>query len=306
MNDLALVSIADWDACQKLGKRSSSPAETELKTIHGQRGTYGGGKHFLAGVLQCGVCGVGLSCHHAQLNAGSMHCAQCEHATVTGIPSRQPQYVSVKGVRLMLHWLLQKVVAGEALSRFRSRLRERLDGGRELELSTAEQELNRAERSQLRLGRLLQQIDADDPILEQQYLKNREDVMRLKHQVGVLQEGLRQLNQTAIQQQLEVDLSVVLEAFLSDTGAPERTRSLLKRIFPAIVLRGKTDRYTAIFEVQFKAGAILAEASGTAELIHNHETLWVRLNTSSSKTPVWTVAEIPAPDSFIEPDITVH
>jgi site-specific DNA recombinase len=306
IGELALVSVADWDACQKLGKGSYSTAVTALKKSHSLRGNYGGGKHFLAGVLQCGVCGVGLSCHHAKTDAGSMHCAQCEHATVTGISGRQPQYVSVKGVRLMLHWLLQKVVTGDALNRFRHRLREKLDGGRELELRTAEQELNKAERSQLRLGRLLQQIDADDPILEQQYLKNREAVMRLKQQVAALQEGLRQLNQAAIQQQLEVDLSVVLEAFLSDSSAPERTRSLLKRIFPAIVLRGKTDRYTAIFEITVKPGAILAEASDTAELVNGHESIWVRLNTSSSKNPIWSVAEIPAPDSTTEPGSTVH
>jgi predicted nuclease with TOPRIM domain len=224
---------------------------------------------------------------------------------MTGIPGRQPQYVSAKGVRLMLHWLLEKVVSGEALSRFRSRLREKLDGGREQELRTAEQELDKVERSQLRLGRLLQQIDADDPVLEQQYMKTREDVMRLRHLVGKLQDGLQQLNQAAIQQQLDIDLSIVLAEFLSDRNAPERTRSLLKRIFPAIVLRGKADRFTAIFEITVKPGAILAEASGTAEFINSSETIWVRLKTSGSKNPVWSVVEIPAPDGLVELS-TVH
>jgi DNA invertase Pin-like site-specific DNA recombinase len=305
ISELALVSVADWYACQSLGKRSPSAAETAIKNNSRQRGAYGGGKHFLTGVLQCGVCGVGLSCHHAKTDAGSMHCVQCEHATMTGIPGRQPQYVSAKGVRLMLHWLLEKVVSGEALSRFRSRLREKLDGGREQELRTAEQELDKVERSQLRLGRLLQQIDADDPVLEQQYMKTREDVMRLRHLVGKLQDGLQQLNQAAIQQQLDIDLSIVLAEFLSDRNAPERTRSLLKRIFPAIVLRGKADRFTAIFEITVKPGAILAEASGTAEFINSSETIWVRLKTSGSKNPVWSVVEIPAPDGLVEQS-TVH
>jgi DNA invertase Pin-like site-specific DNA recombinase len=306
IEELALVSVADWNVCQSLGKRSPSSAESAIKKYYGQRGAYGGGKHFLAGVLQCGVCGVGLSCHHAKTDAGSIYCVQCEHATVTGVPGRQPQYVSVKGVRMMLHWLLQKIVSGKTLNRFRSRLREKLDGGREHELRTAEQELDKLERSQLRLVHLLQQINADDPILEQQYLRGREEVMRLKQQVGSLQNGLRLLNQTAIQQQLNVDLSVVLDEFLSDSNAPERTRSLLKRIFPAIVLRGKTDRYTAIFEITIKPGAILAEASGTAEFINSSETMWVRLNTSGSKNPVWSVVEIPVPESLIEQTNTVH
>jgi hypothetical protein len=70
-------------------------------------------------------------------------------------------------------------------------------------------------------------------------------------------------------------------------------------------LRGKADRFTAIFEITVKPGAILAEASGTAEFINSSETIWVRLKTSGSKNPVWSVVEIPAPDGLVELS-TVH
>jgi site-specific DNA recombinase len=296
MADLALVSVADWDVCQADGKRSPSPSEAKLPggpRQRGPRGSYGGGKHPLAGVLRCGVCGVPLSCHKGAGENGTMHCIQCEHATIVGVPGRQPQYVSIRGVRQMLAWLLEKVITGEAVPRYQECLRERLAGGHAAELATARQELDKAERTQQRLSRLLQQISGDDPVLEQQYLKTREDALHFAQKVRELEQGLRELNQEAIQKQLDIDLSVVVEAFLSDQNAPERTRALLNRVFPAIVLEGKTDRYTAIFRVEVKPGAILAEASGTAELVSGNEVMWVRLKTSGSKRPVWSVEEIP-------------
>lgn len=88
-------------------------------------------------------------------------------------------------------------------------------------------------------------------------------------------------------------LALAVDAFLSDKHAPERKCALLNRVFPSIVLKGKTDRYTAIFEVQVKSGAILAEASGTPELVNGNEVIWVRLQTSGSKHPVWTVKRPP-------------
>lgn len=221
-----------------------------------------------------------------------MHCIQCEHATNVGVPGRQPHYISIRGVRQMLHWLLQKVITGEAVPRYRECLRERLAGGQTAELATARQALDKAERTQQRLSRLLQQMSGDDPVLEQQYVKTREEALHLTQRVRELEQGLRELNQDAIQKQLEIDLSVVVDAFLSDQNAPERTRALLNRVFPSIVLKGKTDRYTAIFEVQVKPGVILAEASGTPELVNGNEVIWVCLKTSGSKHPVWTVEEI--------------
>lgn len=304
MSELALVSTADWDACQVQGKRSPPASEAKLPGSpkrSGPKGSYGGGKHALAGVFRCGVCGVPLSCHHAATDAGSLHCTQCEQATSSGIPGRQPQYVSIKGARLMLRFLLEKVISGEAIVRYRECLRERLEGGREGELEMARQALGKAERTQERLGRLLQQISGEDPVLERQYLKTREEVLHLAQKVRELEEGLRQSNHEAIQKQLDIDLSHVVDAFLSDSNAPERTRALLNRVFPSIILKGKTDRHTAIFEVHVKPGAILAEASETVELDNGNEVIWVRLQTSCSKFPVWSVEEIQDPGISLEP-----
>lgn len=309
MLELALVSTADWDTCQTQGKRSPSASEAKLPGSpkrSGSKGSYGGGKHALAGVFRCGVCGGPLSCHHTATDAGSLHCIQCEHATSSGVPGRQPQYVSIKGVRVMLRWLLEKVISGEAITRYREALRKRLEGGRDGELATAQQGLGKAERSQERLGRLLRQISGDDPVLERQYMKTREEVLHLAQKVRELEEGLRQLDQSTIRKQIDIDLSQVVDAFLSSDVAPERTRALLNRIFPKIVLMGKTDRYTAIFQVEVKAGAILAEASETVELSNSNEVMWVRLKTSSSKYPTWGVEEIRDTEFSLEPVLTAE
>lgn len=302
MAELALVSAEDWEACQSEGKvrfPSLEDAQPAAPQGSGKRGGYGGGKHPFAGVFRCGVCGACLSCHHAKDDKGSMHCVQCEHATRVGVPGRKPLHLSVKGVRQMLHWLLQKVLTGEAVERYRQCLRERLAGGREGELAAARQELDRAERSRERIGRLLRQVGEDDPVLEQEFIKVREEVLHLQRRVADQEAQQQRLNGDAIRKQLDIELSHVVDAFLSDRNAPERTRALLKRIFPSIVLTGKENRYTATFRVEVKPGAILAEASGTAELLGDNEVIWVRLQTSGSKYPVWTVEELELPDEEV-------
>lgn len=294
--ELALVGAADWDACQvkNRGRLSGSGASSD-KGKRAPRSQYGGGKHPLAGVFRCGVCGATLSCHHAKADSGSFHCVQCEHATAAGIPGREPAYVSVKGVRVMLRWLLERVVTGEAVVRFRDKLRARLAGGRESELVAAREGLRKAERVKERLVRLLGDVGEDDAALEQQYARSREDILRLQALVADLETGLRELNEEAIRRQLAVDLSGVLDAFLADTQAPERTRSLLTRIFPRLILLGKPDRYTGIFEVAVRPGAFLAEASDTPSLGDDEHVLYLRLGTSGSRSPVWTVEEVPLP-----------
>lgn len=264
MNELSIVSSEDWDACMAYGKRGSSTPQCALPgglQQRTRRATYGGGKHALAGVFRCGVCGASLSCHHPKTDSGSLHCIQCEHATAVGVPGRQPNYVSVKGVQLMLRWLLDKVISGEAITRYREQLRRRLEGGRESELIMARQELDKQERAQSRLARLLREIGNDDPALEQQYLQVREMVLHQKRSVAELEQGLREVNHDTIHKQLNIDLSAVLDAFLADTNAPGRTRALLNRIFPSIVLVEKEDRYTAIFRIEVRPGAILVRIS---------------------------------------------
>ena len=297
MTEFALVSAQDWDACQALGKGSTAGVEGALVAgRQRQRATYGGGKNPLAGVFRCGTCGVNLTCHQEGKGPGSVHCIQCEHATNVGLLGRQPQYVSIKGLRVMLRWLLDKVLSAAVIERYRAQLRERLVGGREAELKAALHDLDKAVRSRERLARLLKEIDADDASLEEQYRKTRTDVLELSERAQQLERDSQALNEEAIRLQLEVDLSDIVDVFLSDQLAPERTRAVLKRIFPALILRGKTDRYTAIFEVHVKPGAIMAEATETAELVEGSEVLWVRLVTSGSKYPSWSVQAMDAPD----------
>jgi len=291
VSELALIPASDWDVCQTSGPRGGRGA-------YGPRGPYGGGKHALSGVIRCGVCGAYLSCHQGKHDSGSLHCVQCEHATAEGLPGRAPAYVSLKGVRLTLRWVLQKIVSGEAVEHYREQLKVRLQGGREAELEAARQSLKKWERVKDRLCRLLADINDDDPALEQEYVRARDQAMHLQKEVSNIEAGLRELNLDVLRKQLDVDLSHVIDAFLSDGNAPERTRALLNRIFPKIVLLKKLNRYTAIFEFAVKPGALLAEASSTAEITESHIKLFLRLTTSGSKNAVWTLDEIPEADAL--------
>lgn len=294
MPELALVSDEVWQAVQDMGRRRTS-AETGASPIYRKtRGMYGGGKFALAGVIRCGVCGAYLSCHHPGPNAGTMHCIQCAQATRVGMTGRKSMHISVKGVRVMLAWLLSRMLSPEVVERYRERLRERLSGGRDAELVRLQHELAKAERSRVRLARLLREIEDEDADLEAQYLRCRTEVLELGHKVRTLADAVEDVNQEAVQRQLSLDLTDVVKGFVADESAPERTRALLNRIFPTITLRHKPTRYTAVFEVHVRPGAILAEGTATPVLVEGNEVLWVELQTSGSKHPFWTVREVPA------------
>ena len=170
MSEFALVSTADWDICHAMGKRSRSAVEEVL------------------------VKGVNLSCHRSSTDAGTMHCIQCEHATNVGLVGRQPLYVSIKGLQVLLRWLLDHVLSVEVVKHYRAQLRKRLAGGREAELQSAQQDLEKA-----------------------QYSKTRTDVLELSERCRLLELEMADMNEAAIRLQLGVDLSTVVEAFLNDS-----------------------------------------------------------------------------------------
>jgi hypothetical protein len=268
MPEFALVSQTDWDAVQSMGKRSPSAGESAVISHLGQKRTYGSGKHAFSGVFRCGTCGVYLSIRtpHGS-SAGTLHCIQCEHATREGQPGRHPIYISAKGVRVMMRWLLQKILSNEVIEAYRDRLKEKLAGGHEHSLQDARTRLHKADAARQRLARLLKDIGSEDPVLERQYLEAREDTMRLQHEVSELEQHAQTVNTDAMRRQLDIPLDTVVDAFLSDDHTPERTRAVLNRVFPSIVLRAKPSRYEVVFEIHAMPGALLAEASDTALLV---------------------------------------
>lgn len=289
MPELALVSAEEWEACQRVGRRNGGATSGVVV----EQRSHAGGKHALAGVFRCCVCGASLTVHKGRTGVGNLHCSQCAHASSVGIAGRQPLYVSVKGVNQMLRWLLERVIAGEAMVAFKDALRAKLDGGLAHALGEAQAALERAQRARQRLGRLLHEVDADDAIIEQQYLAARENVLRLEEQVRTLSDGVQRMNQAAIDQQLNVDMTNVVEQFLSGSASPWKTRAILQRIFPSIVLVGKPERFAAIFEVKVSPGAIAAEASGTCEVVTDiRPTFHLLLRTSGARSPTWTIEQL--------------
>lgn len=300
--ELALVSAEDWSACQSNGEATAT-AGTQMPSGEKRKAIYGGGRHPLSGVFRCGVCGNILTVHCSQHDSGSLHCVGCEHATAAGVPGRRPHYVSLKGMKVMLRWLLARIVTGEALVRYRELLRSRLEGGRAQELDAAMADLSRAEAAQDRLLRLMRKIGQDDATLEENYLAAREESLLLGRRVEDLERGLRTLDRKAIERQMSADVSPAIDALLDDDVTPGKTRAVLNRVFPRLALLGKTDCWTALFEVHVKMGALLAEATQTADLGDGagDTVMYLRLRTSGPKQATWAVEEVDATTLAAEP-----
>lgn len=289
---LALVSSSDWAACQPT--RDSAPGDRRKP-----RAQYAGGKHALAGVVTCGTCGVYLSCHHVGSDKGDLHCIQCEHATAVGVPGRQPLYVSIPGVRVLLADLIGRIVQGEALARYREILARRLHGdSHEKDVADARAALARAQRSRDRLIDVLARLDADDPGLDRRIEVAHQTVLEWQGRVADLEASAPQVDRAAIERQLAANLDDVVDAWLTDRDSPARTRALLRRIFPRIVLLGKPTRFTAIFRCEFAPGVMLAEATGTIPQAEGSGCLYLQLNTSGARSPRWTVEELTLPEAL--------
>src|SRR5690606_28961242 len=77
----------------------------------------------------------------------------------------------------------------------------------------------------------------------------------------------RQVNvdKQAIEAQLAVEPTQLIEGLFDDTVPPEQLRSILVRLFPEIVFEGKTMKLTSRFRLRFSLASALAVASRTEE-----------------------------------------
>lgn len=279
--ELAIVSHDDWQLAQA---KSTSTKSGRV---------YGGVKHVFMGLLECGTCGCRLSVHHAtNTTAGTLSCVQCEHATNVGVGNRPVWHLSVRGVRHMLHELLQRMVTGEVLKRFHDKLRERLSGGRGAELLEARAELDKANRVKSRLVQMLDNLSLSDSDLTEKFRSCSAQCLMLQRKVADLEIAVKQTDIDAIHAQLSADVSGVLTQFLTPDVEAYRANAILKSVFPKITLLYKPDRYTGIFEVHICPGAVVASATGTPLLVNEHQVLYLSLVTSSSKYPSWSVKEL--------------
>jgi DNA invertase Pin-like site-specific DNA recombinase len=249
--DLRLVSDETWNRCNR-------------KT-HSRTG-YGGGKHFLSGLINCGYCG-GTLVLNAERERRSMYCAACtiKNGVKPG-EGRLTATVRTKGIQLMLTHALAQYLTPGFLDAFKTSLKLRMAGGHQQAVEACQKELKQWNATQLRLSRMLQALSEDDPVLEARYNEARQKVAEIEGRLSQFEVGRSDAERKAMEAQLVVNPAKLLDGLLEANLPPERLRALLARLFPSIVFLGKDDRYTSYFRVQFAPGAVLAMASQTDTL----------------------------------------
>lgn len=247
---LRLVSDETWSRCQ---------------AKQGTRRTYGSGRHALAGLFTCGCCG-GILAISGNKRAPSLACPACASAkTSINDDTRLTVTVATVGAEHMLKEALRHFLTPDFLASFRNSLRQRLMGDSQNIIDDAEASLGQLRRQQDRVSRMLVASEEDDPILAARYEELRCKVKEAEQVLTELLDGRVEVDAEAIEAQLNVDPAELLDhIFNPDDAAPERVRTLLKRLFPSITLEGKNGRYTATFRIQFAAGVALSMATGTA------------------------------------------
>ena len=251
---------------------------------------FGGGRHALAGLIECGACGATLTVSSGK--TPSLYCAQCSQATRVSAPgaTRYTGSVSMSGIKVMLLTALQELLSPAMVADFKERLRQRLGGGAEEELKRVRHQHDLARKASERLARLLASIDADDPILETEYRQKQTELRELADQVVQL-EARREISQkAAMEKQLSIDPTTLLESLFKAGQPAEKVRSILARLLPKILFQGKMDRTTAVFELSYSAGAAAALASDTATLDDEPLIRRVQLTSGAKRPTEWNVA----------------
>lgn len=246
--ELRLVSDETWSRCNQ-------------KT-HSRTG-YGGGKHYLSGLLTCGHCG-GTLVLNADRERRSMYCAACTiKNAVRPDGGLQTSTIRTEGVQLLLKHALALYLSPGFMDAFKASLKTRLAGGQQQAVEECQLQLKQAKATQERFSRMLKVLTADDPVLEARYFEAQREVAEKSDRLRQLEAGQSQAEKRAVQAQLVADPARMLDGLLDSDMPPERLRSILARLFPSIIFMGKEGRYTSYFKVQFAPGAVLAMASHT-------------------------------------------
>lgn len=280
--ELRLVSDETWHRCNT--------------NTHSRTG-YGGGKHFLAGLVTCGCCSGTLVLTAPSKSRRSLLCAGCTtSAQVRSEPGeRLTGTVAVTGMTLLLEHALGAFLTPSFLEAFRASLRLRLTGDHRDELRACKQRLNQLSASGKRLLRMITNATEDDPALEQEYAQLKDRISKTEARMATLEAGGAAIDAKAADAQLKANPATLLKDLFTGAVAPERLRAVLARLMPSIVFEGKQGRYRSYFRIQFAPGTALAIASGTAELGSDVMTQRFELSYKPSRHSgegMWTVSQV--------------
>ena len=274
--ELRLVSDEVWHACNaKSGvQRPRSPR--------------GGGKHLFSGLARCGDCDSLLSVGSGNVQR-SYYCAQCEMARRVGARETWLGYTSVAAARVVLNWVLQKILAGSVLEELHRRLRARVEQGPEEEEREARKRIALAEARASRLHALMTNpdLDANRYIPDMQATERELRIARQMQKQA--QAGRAHLNPEVLEQQLSVRPAELLSQLLESPTETYKVRATLRRLLRRFVYLGRPQTGASRFLVELQPGVCLAELSSTDVIDESTICFEVVASTTARRPVTWTV-----------------
>lgn len=271
---LRLVDDETWYACNRRGKGSIRGGRTNL----------------LSGLLSCGHCDSALSVVSGP--SSQVYCASCQLAVRVGAQPTWFRYVSANAVRQVLRAVLGKLLAGAALSAFKTRLRERLEGRDPGAVEALEAKRGACVRACERIARALREVDADDNILTGEYNVARSRLREVELEIARTKAELSKEAKAAIDAQIQVDPLCIVEQILESPPDVGAAQVVLARLFPRIALVDRPRRFESVWDVEFAPGVALAYAAGNDVVENAVEGVRLRVTCSNQRPTPWKVVEV--------------
>ena len=254
------------------------------------RSGYGGGRSQYSGLMRCGHCENLLS---STSNGRAFACGSCGANRLAGdplAPATVPT-ISVAGLNAVLRFILSRVFNDERVESVRTRLREKLAQGPEGELAELRKRQDRLEKAGQHLIRLICRREGPDPVLDEEYAHNANELRSLERQIKALEAAHTSIKKRDIASQLEIDPRSLIEKLLDGQLPVERLRSVLCQLFPKFIFLGRESRFIARFEIHFAPGVAVAWLTDTKAVIDERVVLRVRLVGSARRPVEWKVIE---------------
>lgn len=272
---LRLVSDEVWAAC-------NPSFGSDRKHVRG------GGRHALAGLMQCGKCRAKLTIHGGP-KSFAVHCPQCEQASRVGGHDSFIGYTSLAAAKQALNWGLTQLFTGEVLAEFRARLHLKLTEGPAKEQAILEARLLELEGKFERLRRLLLDERFKEDWVSDQFVAIAEERDVKKRQLDALKKRGAHVTAKAIAAQASIDPLPLIKKLLDGEPEPYKVRATLSRLLRKFEFVARPGKSRAVFELEFAPGLYVAELSGTEVVEEVPVRFRIEVSTTSARPVVWNV-----------------
>lgn len=271
--NLRIVSDELWSACNR-------PVL--------DRAIRGGGRHALAGVLNCGVCHALLSVKSVNASC-SVHCPQCEQANRVGGHHDFIGYSSLAAARQALEWCLREVFTGALLAEFHARLQARLTGGPAKEEADLRRRLGELEIILQRLKRFALDPDVGEDFFRKDLSDARAEQKSRQAQLEGLLKRSSHVTKAVVAVQSAIDPLALIQKLIDGEPEAYKVRATLRRLISRFELVGKPVRNVSIYELTFIPGIGVAEVCESEVIDEVGVTFRVTASTSAARPVKWVV-----------------